>query len=270
MKLLTNEYKIKKFSYLPSVYGLNKLTFAKDTSDFVKIVEQKEYFTSIVNEINKRRQNNKGIPVLVFFETSAKLDVFYKSREFKIIDNYQQVKLLTEKISPVEKEGVVRQAVTQNTVTLITREFGRGTDFVCYDKIIDGQGGVHVIQTFFSDQLSEEKQIKGRTSRQGNNGSYSLVLLDQELEKYGLVTRDIETMKARSELYSTIDPKRQLSQLYIVVIYSSCYILYHFLETTQTNDNETFKSETQVLAHRVSDEQVIYVRSVKTQQLTYK
>ncbi|CAL6057004.1 Helicase-related_protein [Hexamita inflata] len=209
MKLLTDEYNIKKFSYLPSVYGLNKLTFAKDTSDSVKIVEQKEYFLSIVSEITKRRQNNKGIPVLVFFETSAKLDLFYKSREFKNIDNHQQVKLFTEKISPVEKEGVVRQAVTQNTVTLITREFGRGTDFVCFDKTIDGLGGVHVIQTFFSDELSEEKQIKGRTSRQGRNGSYSLVLLDQELEKYGLVTRDIETMKARSQLYSTIDPKRQ-------------------------------------------------------------
>ncbi|CAL6043111.1 Helicase-related_protein [Hexamita inflata] len=209
MKLLTDEYKIKKFSYLPSVYGLNKLSFAKDTSDSVKIVEQKEYYLSIVSEINKRRQNKIGIPVLVFFETSAKLDLFYKSREFKNIDNYQQVKLFTEKISPIEKEGVVRQAVTQNTVTLITREFGRGTDFVCYDKTIDGHGGVHVIQTFFSDELSEEKQIKGRTARQGNNGSYSLVLLDGELEKYGLVTRDIETMKARSELYSTIDPKRQ-------------------------------------------------------------
>ncbi|CAL6057006.1 Helicase-related_protein [Hexamita inflata] len=209
MKLLTDEYNIKKFSYLPSVYGTNQLKFAKDSSDFVKIVEQKEYFTTIVSEINKRRQNKIGIPVLVFFETSAKLDLFYKSREFKNIDNHQQVKLFTEKISPVEKEGVVRQAVTQNTVTLITREFGRGTDFVCFDKTIDGLGGVHVIQTFFSDELSEEKQIKGRTSRQGRNGSYSLVLLDQELEKYGLQTRDIETMKVRSQLYSTIDPKRQ-------------------------------------------------------------
>ncbi|CAL6057008.1 Helicase-related_protein [Hexamita inflata] len=209
MKLLTDEYNIKKFSYLPSVYGLNKLTFAKDTSDSVKIVEQKEYFTTIVSEINKRRQNKIGIPVLVFFETSAKLDLFYKSREFKSIDNHWQVKLFTEKISAVEKEGVLRQAVTKNTVTLITREFGRGTDFVCYDKTIDGHGGVHVIQTFFSDELSEEKQIKGRTARQGNNGSYSLVLLNGELEKYGLVTRDIETMKARSQLYSTIDPKRQ-------------------------------------------------------------
>ncbi|CAL6013558.1 Helicase-related_protein [Hexamita inflata] len=209
MKLLTDEYNIKKFSYLPSVYGLNKLNFAKDSSDFVKIVEQKEYFTIIVSEINKRRQNKIGIPVLVFFETSVKLDSFNKSREFKSIDNHQQVKLFTEKISPVEKEGVVRQAVTKNTVTLITREFGRGTDFVCFDEAIDNYGGVHVIQTFFSDELSEEKQIKGRTARQGNNGSYSLVLQDIDLQKYGLRTKQIETMKDQAKLHSTIDPLRQ-------------------------------------------------------------
>ncbi|CAL6013582.1 Conserved_hypothetical protein [Hexamita inflata] len=209
MKLLTDEYNIKKFSYLPSVYGTNQLKFAKDSSDFVKIVEQKEYFTTIVSEINKRRQNKIGIPVLVFFETSAKLDLFYKSREFKSIDNYQQVKLFTEKISPIEKEGVVRQAVTQNTVTLITREFGRGTDFICHDRTIDDNGGVHVIQTFFSDELSEEKQIKGRTARQGKRGSYSLVLVDIDLQKYGLRTKQIETMKDTSKLHSTIDPFRQ-------------------------------------------------------------
>ncbi|CAL6025608.1 Helicase-related_protein [Hexamita inflata] len=209
MKLLTDEYNIKKFSYLPSVYGTNQLKFAKDSSDFVKIVEQKEYFLNIVSEINKRRQNKIGIPVLVFFETSAKLNLFYKSSQFKNIENYQQVKLFTEKVDSKEKEGVVRQAVTQNTVTLITREFGRGTDFICYDKTIDDYGGVHVIQTFFSDELSEEKQIKGRTARQGKRGSYSLVLLDIDLQKYGLRTKHIETMKDQAKLHSTIDPLRQ-------------------------------------------------------------
>ncbi|CAL6025642.1 Helicase-related_protein [Hexamita inflata] len=209
IQLLTDEYNIKKFSYLPSVYGTNQLNFAKDSSDFVKIVGQIEFFISIVNEINKRRQDKIGIPVLVFFETSAKLDLFYKSREFKSIDNFQKIKLFTENICVTDKEGLIRQAVTQNSVTLITREFGRGTDFICYDKNIDRLGGVHVIQTFFSDELSEEKQIKGRTARQGNSGSYSLVLLDLELEKYGLLTKQIEEMKDKSQLYSTIDPKRR-------------------------------------------------------------
>jgi len=35
---------------------------------------------------------------------------------------------------------------------------------------------VHVIQTFLSEELSEEIQIKGRAARQGQDGSYSMVL----------------------------------------------------------------------------------------------
>ncbi|CAL6013588.1 Helicase-related_protein [Hexamita inflata] len=209
MKLLTDEYNIKKFSYLPSVYGTNQLTFSKDSCDFVKIVEQKEYYLSIVSEIIRRKQNNIGIPVLVFFETSEQLEQFQKSQEVKAIDNSNQIKTLTELVLSSQKEGIVRQAVTKGTVTLISREFGRGTDFVCYDQTIDGYGGVHVIQTFFSDELSEEKQIKGRTARQGKFGSYSMIIVDSELEKYGLKLQDIDDMKAASQYYSGIDQKRR-------------------------------------------------------------
>ncbi|CAL6013736.1 Helicase-related_protein [Hexamita inflata] len=208
MKLLTDEYNIKKFSYLPSVYGTNQLDFAKDSSKFVLIVDDKEYYKSISNEINAKKQGNRGIPVLVMFETSADIEQFQQSKEYKHVDNYQQIKLLTETVLSSEKEGIVRQAVTKGTVTLITREFGRGTDFVCYDQTIDSHGGVHVIQTFFSDELSEEKQIKGRTARQGNRGSYSMIILDTTLEKYGLKLQDIENMKNTDRYYSAIHPKR--------------------------------------------------------------
>ncbi|CAL6025802.1 Helicase-related_protein [Hexamita inflata] len=208
MKLLTDEYNIKKFSYLPSVYGTNQLEFAQDSSKFVQIVDDKEYYKSISNEINAKKQGNRGIPVLVLFETSADIEQFQQSKEYKHVDNYQQIKLLTETVQSFEKEGIVRQAVTKGTVTLITREFGRGTDFVCYDQTIDSHGGVHVIQTFFSDELSEEKQIKGRTARQGNRGSYSMIILDTTLEKYGLKLQDIENMKNTDRYYSAIHPKR--------------------------------------------------------------
>jgi hypothetical protein len=60
--------------------------------------------------------------------------------------------------------------------------FGRGTDFICRTPRVVNNGGVHVLQTFFSEEPSEEYQIMGRTARQGNNGSYRLVILDKELE----------------------------------------------------------------------------------------
>ncbi len=45
-------------------------------------------------------------------------------------------------------------------------------------------GGIHVLTTFLSEEISEEIQIKGRTARQGEKGSFSMVLLNSELEKY--------------------------------------------------------------------------------------
>ena len=43
------------------------------------------------------------------------------------------------------------------------------------------------IQTFVSDDISEETQIKGRTARQGNTGSFSLVINQDELERIGRI-----------------------------------------------------------------------------------
>jgi Mg-chelatase subunit ChlD len=66
------------------------------------------------------------------------------------------------------------------------------------------KGGVHVIQTFFSVEKAEEVQIKGRTARQGKKGSYSVVLLKEEVEETFGIKFDSETMN-NSKFYDTID-----------------------------------------------------------------
>jgi len=71
-------------------------------------------------------------------------------------------------------------------VTLTTAVFGRGTDFFCNDPKLRKNGGVHVLQTFFSLDKAEEVQIQGRTARQGHRGSYSLVLSVEDLETSGI------------------------------------------------------------------------------------
>lgn len=75
-------------------------------------------------------------------------------------------------------------ATLPNKISLMTRWFGRGTDFKCRDESIIKAGGVHVIQTFLSLDRSEEVQIQGRCARQGDDGSYSMVLLRSELEAF--------------------------------------------------------------------------------------
>jgi preprotein translocase subunit SecA len=41
-----------------------------------------------------------------------------------------------------------------------------------------------VIQTFFASEKSEEVQIQGRTARQGDPGTWELIVLDKELNKF--------------------------------------------------------------------------------------
>jgi hypothetical protein len=48
------------------------------------------------------------------------------------------------------------------------------------DEALDA-GGVHIIQAFLSTETSEEVQVQGRAARQGENGSYQMVLLESDL-----------------------------------------------------------------------------------------
>ena len=73
--------------------------------------------------------------------------------------------------------------------------------FFCKDETVQKNGGVHVIQAFFSDDPSEEIQIQGRTARQGKRGSYQLILLESDLEdKFDLV-KGIKNNVAKDKWY---------------------------------------------------------------------
>ena len=77
-------------------------------------------------------------------------------------------------------------------ITLLTRYFGKRTDFICRDDTVLKNGGVVVIQTFLSMQISEQAQIKGRTARQSNPGSYYLYINKQDLfEKPWVLTDEM-------------------------------------------------------------------------------
>ena len=80
--------------------------------------------------------------------------------------------VITEATSPTEKTSSFRKATRRDAITLMIREYGRGTDFKNYDMEMLEAGGAHVIQAFFSTDLSEEVQIKGRCARQGKDGSF--------------------------------------------------------------------------------------------------
>jgi hypothetical protein len=107
-----------------------------------------------------------------------------------------------------EKVQVIRRATVAGQITLLTRAFGRGIDFMCRDSVVEANGGVHVLQTFLSEELSEEVQIMGRTARQGQQGSYSMVLPGKQMEKFGITDEELARAHANSNLYELLNQKR--------------------------------------------------------------
>ena len=189
-KVISDVYGIKKKTYAPSVFKKdNHLDW--EPKKYVSIVQTGDYFNEIIEEIKNRLQGNKTHTVkravIVVFEDKKKVMEFHDSEvfeEFRKITN-----IMTEELNPSEKERVTKAATFSNRITLITKSFGRGTDFICRDDEVRSQGGVHVLQVFFSKEVSEEVQIIGRTARQGDPGSFSMILLDSDLE-YFLLPRN--------------------------------------------------------------------------------
>ncbi len=56
---------------------------------------------------------------------------------------------MNEKIEDLnEKEKIVFLATQPGSITLATPSFGRGTDFICRNKEVEANGGLHVILTY--------------------------------------------------------------------------------------------------------------------------
>ena len=190
-RLLKSEYKIGKKTYVPSVYGDRKFEFKKNARSLgVDIVEQGAFHIAIKEVIDL----TKDRALLIFFESTQKLKQFQASEVVRDLKGF--ISTLTEETLLIkdEKENVVQRAGQKGMITLLSAQFGRGTDFICHDKQVDDAGGMHVLQTFFSAELAEEIQIQGRTARQGNKGSYSMTLLDAELERFGIGPEEVKAV----------------------------------------------------------------------------
>jgi len=67
-----------------------------------------------------------------------------------------------------------------------------------------------VIQTFLSEEKSEQVQIMGRTARQNQGGFFQIILLQDELvRKFGVTDAEIATKQAKGTgMYDFLDAKR--------------------------------------------------------------
>ncbi|CAF1499257.1 unnamed protein product [Rotaria sordida] len=165
---LLEYYNIKRKSYYPSFFGHSKLKF--DTSKDFHIKESKtDWFYGIVTSAKKQIAESRS--VLIFFDNEALLDDFYKSHsgDLGVIRYYVTPnEIFDGKEKKVYNDSDFNRLITDQyaghhgKVTLLTKHFGRGVDFQS-ETSVNEKGGIHVIQTFFSSDIKEEIQIKGRT-----------------------------------------------------------------------------------------------------------
>ena len=83
-------------------------------------------------------------------------------------------RVLNAKQDAAEAE-VVAQAGAAGAVTIATNMAGRGTD-ILLDEAVKARGGLHVILTERHDNARVDRQLIGRCARQGDPGSYEMLL----------------------------------------------------------------------------------------------
>ena len=80
-----------------------------------------------------------------------------------------------------QEAEIVACAGQPGRVTVATNLAGRGTDIQLHPAVRDG-GGLHIVLTEYHESRRIDRQLFGRAGRQGDPGSYELIVaLDDEL-----------------------------------------------------------------------------------------
>ncbi len=165
----------------------NREMIRKDMPDLIfKTLEGK--FAALVKEIKERHE--KGQPVLVGTVSIEKNELL--SRLLKEAGVPHEV--LNAKNN--EREGaIIAQAGKPGAVTVATNMAGRGVDIILGGnppEILEAQkvkniGGLHVIATERHESRRIDNQLRGRSGRQGDNGSsqFYLSLEDDLMRVFG-------------------------------------------------------------------------------------
>ena len=135
------------------MYGENIRTLSEDNPKILAVDIQPKtdnrFFKAITNMMDNQILNKRA--VLIFFETEAKLEEFraFLKSERKGANLVKTMKVIDGLTGDEMRKQYIYQAATRSQLTLLTRPFGRGTDFVIRDKELMSKG-LFVIQTFFS------------------------------------------------------------------------------------------------------------------------
>ncbi|KAL1381084.1 hypothetical protein pipiens_013723 [Culex pipiens pipiens] len=172
-------YNIRRSSLMPSFFGCCNVQF--NPAENLTVLSSKQFW---MGQIFSRAHAAIGAKraVIIFFYNDALLENF----RAQYCGQLDRLEVLTENTAEDEQEVLIGEAGVAKTVTLATRGMGRGVDYKS-SVAVEKSGGVHVIQTFFSLDVKEETQIRGRTARKDNKGSYELILCEAHLKTQRLM-----------------------------------------------------------------------------------
>ena len=203
-KKIIQDFRVDTYTFMPSVYPGQRLIFEVQGRGIEVHSKNDDYLQNIAQEINGMVR--KGRAAIAFFKDEAKLHEFVNSSHWR---KFPHANILDGKANKNDRNHRINKAATSKQVTVATSAFGRGTDFFCTDETFLDKGGLHIIQTFLSIEKSEEIQIKGRTARQGQKGSYCMILLEKDIEEsVGVKAEELRSIP-RQGLYQFLDETRR-------------------------------------------------------------
>ena len=140
----------------------NRPVARKDMDDRV-YKTKKEKYAAVIDEIVRLR--DEGRPVLVGTTSVEISELLKRMLDLRHIDS----QVLNAKLHQKEAE-VVALAGRKGTVTIATNMAGRGTDIKLTDEV-KAAGGLAIIGTERHESRRVDRQLRGRSGRQGDPGS---------------------------------------------------------------------------------------------------
>ncbi|KAH3764756.1 helicase carboxy-terminal domain protein [Pelomyxa schiedti] len=196
-EIMRETYGIAKETYIPSVYGETHRTFALNRD--IKIVEKERHFAEISAEIKSRIQGRTpgtSRAVLVFFESRKVLMEFYRLEHTKFVIPF---KIITEEGSRMQRKALLNSPCRPGHVLLLTSSLGLRLEFSSFANY-----GLHVIQTFLYENWATEEQIIRRATHFYSEVSFSIVLLDESLQRMGMGPAEVQSIRNSEAIYSTL------------------------------------------------------------------
>ncbi len=140
----------------------NRPIIRKDLEDMVYKTKREKY-NAVIDEIVKTRE--AGRPVLVGTTTVEVSELLSKMLRIRNVDH----QVLNAKLHQREAD-IVLNAGKAGTVTIATNMAGRGTDIKLQPEV-KAAGGLAIIGTERHDSRRVDRQLRGRSGRQGDPGS---------------------------------------------------------------------------------------------------